>query len=126
MSVIHHPGVKILWHANVGYSFDLGSPDSVSIQTGDNTRNWSTFGIPTHPPSNVDMFAARIEQPKDQTNFVTGLVPQNLPLKAHSAYRWENLVHRVDKSISAILDAKTGTAFIVFWAAGGDHPGLPT
>ena len=70
-----YPGIQTLWHANAGYSFDLGSPLSVSVQTGNKTGNWSTLGISTQPLSNVDMFAAWIEQPRGQASFAYKIFP---------------------------------------------------
>lgn len=128
VNVTRHPDIQSLWHANVGYSFDLGSSVTVSVQTGNKTGNWSTLGISTQPPSNVDMFAAWIEQPTEQTSFAYKIFPatdrtgfQRKVLRHRS--RHQILVN--DNTTSAILDARDDTAFIVFWAADGGSVTVP-
>jgi len=128
VNVTSHPGIRTLWHANVGYSFDLGSPVSVSVQTGNKTGNWSTLGISTQPLSNVDMFAAWIEQPKEQASFAYKIFPatdrSGFQRKASRCQsRHQVLVN--DKTTSAILDTQEDTVFIIFWAADGGSVTVP-
>ena len=128
VNVTRHPSIQTLWHANVGYSFDLGSPVSVSVQTGNKTGNWSTLGISTQPPSNVDMFAAWIEQPQEQTSFAYKIFPATDQTAFQQKASQHQFRHRVlvnDKTTSAILDTQDDTAFIVFWAAGGGSVTVP-
>ena len=128
VNVTHHPDIQTLWHANVGYSFDLCSPVSVSVQTGNKTGNWSTLGISTQPLSNVDMFAAWIEQPKEQTSFAYKIFPatdrKGFQQKAsqHQSRHWV-LVN--NKTTSAILDTQEDTVFIIFWARDGGSVTVP-
>ena len=130
VNVTRHPGIQTLWHADVGYSFDLGSPVSVSVQTGIKTGNWSALGISTQPPSDVDMFAAWIEQP-EQTSFVYKIFPATNQTGFQRKASQHQSRHRVlanDKTTSAILDTQEDTVFIIFWAAGGGSvmvPGSP-
>jgi hypothetical protein len=127
-NVTHHPDIQTLWHANVGYSFDLGSSVSVSVQTGSKTGNWSTLGISTQPLSNVDMFAAWIEQPKEQTSFAYKIFPAtDLEVFQQRASRDQSR-HRVlgnDNTTSAVLDTQEDTAFIIFWAPDGGSVTVP-
>jgi len=128
VNVTRHPAIQTLWHANVGYSFDLGSPVSVSIQTGNKTGNWSTLGISTQPPSNVDMFAAWIEQTKEQTSFFYKIFPaidQTGFQRKASLYKSRHRVLVNDKTASVILDTQDDTAFVVFWATGGGSVTVP-
>jgi hypothetical protein len=128
VNVTHHPGIQTLWHANVGYSFDLGSPVSVSVQTGNKTGNWSAIGISTQPPSNVDLFAAWIEQPKEQTSFAYKILPatdRSGFKRKVSQYKSRHLVLVNDKTTSAILDTQEDTVFIIFWAADGGSVMVP-
>ena len=128
VNVTRHPDIQTLWHANVGYSFDLGPPVSVSVQTGNKTGNWSTLGISTQPPSNVDMFAAWIEQPEEQAGFAYKIFPattrKGFQRKA-SQYQLRHQVLVNDKTTSAILDTQDDTVFIIFWAAGGGSVTVP-
>ncbi|KAF9648628.1 polysaccharide lyase family 8 protein [Thelephora ganbajun] len=128
VNVTRHPGIQSLWHANVGYSFDLGSPVSVSVQTGNKTGNWSALGISTQPPSNVDMFAAWIEQSEEQCSLVYKIFPamdrasfQRKALR-HQSHHWV-LIN--DKTTSAILDTREDTAFVIFWDANGGSVTVP-
>ena len=127
-NVTHHSGIQSLWHASVGYSFDLGSSVSVSVQTGNKTGNWSTLGISTQPLSNVDMFAAWIEQPKEQTSLAYKIFPAtdrtSFQQKA-SRHRSNHQVLVNDKTTSAILDTQDDTAFIIFWGAKGGSVTVP-
>ena len=127
-NVTHHSGIRSLWHANVGYSFDLGSSVSVSVQTGNKTGNWSTLGISTQPLSNVDTFAAWIEQPKEQTSLAYKTFPAtdrtSFQQKA-SRHRFRHRVLVNDKTTSAILDTREDTVFIVFWGVNGGSVTLP-
>ena len=127
-NVTRHLGIQSLWHANVGYSFDLGSPVSVSVQTGNKTGNWTTLGISTQPPSNVDMFAAWIEQPEGKTSLAYKIFPgidqMSFQRKA-SRCQSDHWVLVNDKTTSAILDIREDTAFIVFWDATGGSVTVP-
>jgi len=127
-NITYHQDIQTLWHANVGYSFDLGSSVNVSIQTGNKTGNWSTLGISTQPLSNVDMFAAWIEQPKEQTSLAYKIFPatdrRGFQRKA-SRYQSRHRVLVNDKTISAILDTQQDTAFVIFWAADGGSVTVP-
>jgi len=128
VNVTSHSGIQSLWHANVGYSFDLGSPVIVSVQTGNKTGNWTTLGISTQPPSDVDMFAAWIEQPKEQTSLEYKIFPATDQASFQRKALWSRFCHRVlvnDKTASAILDARDDTAFIIFWGAGGGSVTVP-
>jgi len=127
-NVARHSGIQSLWHAGVGYSFDLCSPVDVSVQTGNKTGNWTTLGASTQPPSNVDMFAAWIEQPRGQTSLAYKIFPatdqksfQQKALRSRSSH--QVLVN--DKTTSAILDAQGNTAFIIFWGAKGGSVTVP-
>ena len=127
-NITYHQDIQTLWHANVGYSFDLGSPVNVSVQTGNKTGNWSTLGISTQPLSNVDMFAAWIEQPKEQTSLAYKIFPatdrRGFQRKA-SRYQSRHRVLVNDKTTSAILDTQDDTAFVIFWAADGGSVTVP-
>ena len=131
VNVTRHPGIQSLWHANVGYSFEDGSPVSVSVQTGNKTGNWTTLGISIQPPSNVDMFAAWIEQPGGQTSLAYKIFPAIDRGTFEWKVLWSQSTHRVlvnDKTTSAILDTQNDTVFIVFWSADGGSitvPGSP-
>ena len=128
VNVTRHVGIQSLWHANVGYSFDLGSPVSVSVQTGNKTGNWTTLGISTQLPSNVDMFAAWIEQPREQTSLAYRIFPATDQRSFQQKALWSQSNHRVlvnDKTTSAILDTHYDTAFIIFWGPGGGSVTVP-
>ena len=127
-NVTRHSGIQSLWHANVGYSFDLCSPVDVSVQTGNKTGNWTTLGISTQPPSNIDMFAAWIEQPSGQTNLAYRIFPATDQKRFQQKALWSRFNHRVlvnDKTASAILDAQDDTVFIIFWGADGGSVTVP-
>lgn len=131
VNVTRHPDIQTLWHANVGYSFDLGSSISVSVQTGNKTGNWTTLGISTQPLSNVGMFAAWVEQPKEQTSFAYKIFPATDREAFQQKASRDQSRHRVlgnDKTTSAILDTQEDTVFIIFWAPDGGSitvPGSP-
>ena len=127
-NVTHHSDIQTLWHANVGYSFDLCSPVDVSVQTGNKTGNWTTLGISTQPPSNVDMFAAWIDQPKGQTSLAYRIFPATDQRGFQQKVLQSRINHRVlvnDKTASAILDVQDDTAFIIFWDADGGSVTVP-
>ena len=128
VNVTRHFDIQSLWHANVGYSFDLGSSVSVSIQTGNKTGNWTTLGISTQPLSNVDMFAAWIEQPEEQTSFAYKIFPATDRMSFQQKASQYHFRHRVlvnDKTTSALLDTQEDTAFIIFWSADGGSVTIP-
>ena len=127
-NVTRHSGIQSLWHANVGYSFDLCSPVDVSVQTGNKTGNWTTLGISTQPPSNVDMFAAWIEQPMGQTSLAYKIFPATDQRSFREKMLRTQFSHRVlvnDKATSAILDTQDDTVFSVFWGADGGSVTVP-
>jgi len=128
VNVTRHRDIQSLWHANVGYTFDLGSSLSVSVQTGNKTGNWTILGISTQPLSNVDMFAAWIEQPKEETNLAYKIFPatdrRSFQRKA-SQCRSRHQVIVNDKTTSAFLDTQEDTAFIIFWNTDGGSVTVP-
>lgn len=116
-----------LWHGGVGYTFDLWSPLSLKVETGDKTGNWSELGISAHPISTVDLFVAWVDQPISNTfaySVFPGTTQKEFEKKAFKSV-FEHKVIRNDKHVSAVLDQTTDTAMIVFWDSDGGSVSIP-
>ena len=136
---IHKPNnfsyASTLWHGNVGYSFLPSNTDqfwnprpstSLSVDFGNRTGNWTSLGISTQPPPNVDLFSAWLYHDNQST-------PVSYTAFPATSYRsfTKKLARRPvteinnDGIASAVMDNTLQTAMVVFWGENGGNVTIP-
>lgn len=120
-SVPGTPGVKTLWHGNVGYAFlDSSNSSLLNAQVGQKTGDWSVIGTSTQPPISVDLFAAWIEHRRLSTPFAYTAFPGtsreefNRKIESLSIETLSNT-----PTLSGIFDNNYQTAMVAFWTTRG-------
>jgi hypothetical protein len=110
-----------LWHGQVGYVFSgLPDDDTLRIDVGKKTGNWSTIGTSTQPPTTVDLFASWIEH---------GSLSESIAYTMFPGVSFSNFVAKQaqlnlqtvanNKNVSAVYDENHQTAMVVFWEQNG-------
>jgi hypothetical protein len=110
-----------LWHGSVGYVFSgLSDNDTLHVDVGEKTGNWSTIGISTQPPATVDLFAAWIEHGSLSDNIAYTMLP-GVNYHNFQAKQAQLRIQPVsnDGSIAAIYDEVHQTIMVVFWEQDG-------
>ncbi|KAH6917349.1 chondroitin AC lyase [Coprinopsis sp. MPI-PUGE-AT-0042] len=115
-----YPGVKQLWHANVGYALgNSTSSTTLNLRMGNRRGNWSAIGTSTQPPIEVDLWASWLQhtnktRPVEYTAY-PGSTYAEFQTKA-SQQRTRTLAN--NRTITALYDDTTNTAMMVFWSSG--------
>ncbi|KXN89990.1 Chondroitinase-AC [Leucoagaricus sp. SymC.cos] len=110
-----------LWHGGVGYVFSgLPDNDTLHIDVGEKTGNWSTIGTSTQPPTTVDLFAAwighgTISESVSYTMFPGVTFPNFLAKQTH--LNIQSVAN--DGSVAAVYDETHRTAMAIFWEQTG-------
>lgn len=128
-----HDSPSSLWHDNVGYVFpwtnitEMSANSSVVVKVGNLQGNWSRIGTSRQPPSSVELFAAYIDHggvslengkfaPISYTTF-PAISSDEFHARVEDKVASGIQEIRNDAAISAIFDAHTGFAYVVFWTA---------
>lgn len=110
-----------LWHGGVGYALSgIGDEDSLHIDVGEKTGNWSAIGTSTQPPTTVDLFAAWIEHgsPAEAVSYsmFPGTTFADFLIK-QARLRLQSVSN--DGSVAAVYDEVHQTVMVVFWEQAG-------
>ena len=124
----NYPGVKQLWHANVGYSLaNSTASTTLNLRMGSRQGDWSKIGTSTQPPIEVDLWAGWLQhtnktQPAAYTMY-PGVSYADFQTKA-SQQKIQTLAN--NRTITALFDQSTSTAMIVFWSSGSSSLTMTT
>ncbi|GJJ11951.1 hypothetical protein Clacol_006189 [Clathrus columnatus] len=117
-----------LFHSGTGYLFSP-SVDTFSVSTGYKTSNWTALGISTHPPDDVDLFAAWIpHDPKQLTKPISYSVFPGRTTEQkfyHDALSMPLRTLVETTEITAVQSLRHGVTMIAFWNPNGGSVKIP-
>lgn len=112
--------VSTLWHGDVGYVFTNSSGVSLSVDSGERTGNWSTLGISTQPPADVQLFAAWLAH-EDLTKSISYSTHFAIDYDTFAKVAQSPIITEIQNNahVSAIVDDQQQIAMFAFWDAEG-------
>lgn len=121
--------VSSLWHGGIGYAFNASdSSTSLSVSLKSNvTGSWQTISTSSKPPVSVDLFAAWLHHIDLASSTSYTIFPATTLTSFQQRLAASELnVIEDNGTTSALLDANSKIAMIVFWPSSGGSVTIPS